>query len=197
MENGVQFRIGHSPITPGTHLCHFGNGRSRLETAAHSIATGIRAREVCLLICDDSLAKTIFIRLGAIGIDVHESVRKGALIHLHGEANGTELLGSIVMNLEKRCLAGARIVGCPGWHAKGWPDPPDLLAFEMLLDQVAHKYRALWMCVYDRSETPRAVLHVHPQILINGEVSANPAYIPPERFRRELRLGFSSRRFRP
>ena len=143
MENGVQFRIGHSPIAAGTHLCHFGKRKTRLETAAHSIAVGIRAREVCLLICDDSLAKTIFILLGVIGIDVHENVRKGSLIHLHGEENGTELLGSTVTNLEKRCPAGARIIGCPCWHSKGWPDPVDLLAFEMLLEQITKKYRAL------------------------------------------------------
>jgi hypothetical protein len=180
--------------TPPAHICHFGARNSGIRTAADVLAAGIEDGEHCLLIGDQQSARSVLQLLNSRRIKAASGKKQGALIRLTGQSNGIALLGSIISHLDNNAEQGVRLVGCPAWDRKGWPELHDLLAFESLMNDIATRYRALYLCIYDEHTAPRIATHPHSKMIISGRVVDNPSYIPSAQFRRHLRIQVDTKR---
>jgi MEDS: MEthanogen/methylotroph, DcmR Sensory domain len=183
------FRTGSGEHrTPPAHICHFGGQNSGIRTAVDALAVGIEDGEHCLLIGNQQFTRSVLQQLTSRRLKVASRKKQGALIHLTGQSNGIALLGSIISHIDHHAQNGVRVVGCPAWDRKGWPELHDLLAFESLMNDIATSYRALYLCIYDEHIAPRIAKHPHPKMIIGGRVVDNPSYIPSAEFRRHLRI---------
>jgi hypothetical protein len=183
------FRTGFGEHkTLSGHICHFGERNSGIRTAADALAVGIADGERCLLVGDQQFARSVLRQLDSRTIDASNGTDKGVVIHLTGQDNGIALLGSIMYHIETRSHNGVRVVDCPAWGRKGWPRLNDLLAFECVMDEIARRYRALYLCIYDERVAPPIAMHPHPKIIVNGRVADNPSYVPSAQFRQHLRV---------
>lgn len=185
--------LGEHRTSPG-HICHFGKRNSGIRVAADALAVGIADGEYCLLVGDEQFARSVLRRLESSSFNAGNATERGVLIHLAGQRNGLALLGSITYHFETRPHNGIRVVGCPVWGRKGWPKLSDLLAFECLMDEIAARYRALYLCIYDDRIAPPVAMNPHPKLLVDGRVVDNPSYIASAQFRQHLRLRAASKR---
>ncbi|MFL6439186.1 MAG: MEDS domain-containing protein [Terriglobales bacterium] len=177
--------LGEKRVAPG-HICHFGNRNRGLDIAANVLAVGLHEGERCVLVADSKCKREILRRLELLAVDASKT-SEGKLVHVSGQSTGMALLGCIVSHLEKQPEVRTRLVGCPVWDRAGWPVLDDLLAFEGLIDELAVRYQALYLCIYDPKVAPIHFTHAHPKIIQENQVVDNSAYVPPSEFRRYLR----------
>lgn len=178
--------LAEKRVPPG-HVCHFGNWNEGIDVAANVLAVGLREGERCVLVSDSKCKTAILRRLELLAADSARMTREGKLVHVSGQSTGMALLGCIVSHLEEHPEGRTRLVGCPAWDRAGWPVVDDLLAFECLIDELAVRYQALYLCIYDHEIAPIQFAHPHPKIIQENQVVDNSAYVPPSEFRRYLR----------
>ena len=174
-------------VPPG-HICQFGNWNQGIDIAANVLAVGLHEGERCVLVGDSKCRKAILRRLELLAVDSSKTTSGGKLVHVSGQSTGMALLGCIVSHLEKEPEGRTRLVGCPVWDRTGWPLLDDLLAFECLIDELAVRHQALYVCIYDDEVAPIHFAHAHPKIIQENHVVSNSAYVPPSEFRRYLRM---------
>lgn len=186
MRNEFATGLGEKRVPPG-HICHFGNCNQGIDIAANVLARGLHEGERCVLVCDSKFKKAILRRLELLAVDSSRTISEGKLVHVPGQSTGMAMLGCVVSHLEERPEGRTRLVGCPAWDRVGWPVLDDLLAFECLVDELAVRYQALYLCIYDHEVAPIHFAHPHPKIIQENQVVDNSAYVPPSEFRQYLR----------
>jgi hypothetical protein len=95
--------------------------------------------------------------------------------------------------LAQRGLRPIRVFGRVEWDVPGFALPEDFLWCESVLNRVIAKVPAILVCVYDVTRLPATALllgglETHPFVVVNGTLSTNPHFVPPERFLSERLL---------
>jgi len=188
MRDHFRIGFGDSLVPPG-HICHFGTRHKGIQLAVDVLLAGIADGELCLLVGDDPFVHRVFRRLRARGVDISGSIKARRLVRVHCQSNGLALLGCIVSHLEVQPKCAFRLVGSPRYDRKGWPELHDLLAFEGWMDEIAARYKALYICIYDKTTATALVEHPHPKLIAGAEILDNPSYVPGPQFRERLRHG--------
>jgi MEDS: MEthanogen/methylotroph, DcmR Sensory domain len=84
-----------------------------------------------------------------------------------------------------------RIVGHADWAAEDRDISDSLIEYESRLNYVLPNYPDTVICAYDVGRWNAGVLmdilRTHPVVMIRGVVHANPFFVPPDEFLREIR----------
>ena len=87
------------------------------------------------------------------------------------------------------------------WAAEDRPAVDDLLEYETRFNYVLVNYPDPVICTYDlskfRADFVVDVMRTHPMIIIGGILQANPFFVPPDEFLRELRSRRTTRTSAP
>jgi hypothetical protein len=94
------------------------------------------------------------------------------------------LLDDTLKNTSTHGFPLTRLVGHVPWPLD------DVVEYEARFNYIAVKYRDVVVCVHDASKISGGVamdiLRTHPMVLVGGLLHANPFYVPPDQFLREL-----------
>ena len=76
------------------------------------------------------------------------------------------------------------------WALEDLPSVHDIVEYETRLNYILPKYDDVVVCTCDLMKFSASVvmdiLRTHPQVIVGGILRANPYYMPPEEFLREL-----------
>ena len=147
-------------------------------------------------------------RLTAAGIDVPDAETRGQLIvrdwrdtyRREGRFDQQLMLATLEGVLKDSIQSGfpmSRLVCNMEWAAEDRPAVDDLLEYETRFNDVLAGYPDPVICAYDlskfRADFVVDVMRTHPLIIIGGILQANPFFVPPDEFLRELRSRRSTR----
>ena len=151
-------------------------------------------------------------RLTAAGIDVPDAENRGQLIVRDwrdtyrgvGRFDQQLMLATLEGALKDSIQSGfpmSRLICNMEWAAEDRPAVDDLLEYETRFNYVLVNYPDPVICTYDlskfRADFVVDVMRTHPMIIIGGILQANPFFVPPDEFLRELRSRQTTRTSAP
>ena len=151
-------------------------------------------------------------RLTAAGIDVPDAENRGQLIvrdwrdtyRREGRFDQQLMLATLEGALKDSIQSGfpmSRLICNMEWAAEDRPAVDDLLEYETRFNYVLVNYPDPVICTYDlskfRADFVVDVMRTHPMIIIGGILQANPFFVPPDEFLRELRSRQTTRTSAP
>ena len=151
-------------------------------------------------------------RLTAAGIDVPDAENRGQLIvrdwrdtyRREGRFDQQLMLATLEGALKDSIQSGfpmSRLICNMEWAAEDRPAVDDLLEYETRFNYVLVNYPDPVICTYDlskfRADCVVDVMRTHPMIIIGGILQANPFFVAPDEFLRELRSRQTTRTSAP
>jgi signal transduction histidine kinase len=196
MDADIRFervRAAIEQLGPADHVCTLYDHRDEeVAIAVSYIRAGLDRDELCVCVVDDG-GERILDALASEGVDVDAELRKGRLaIFEKPLAQGLQtqdMLAKIeqyASGSRSAGYAGFRIVGEMTWTLDG--DLKALAEFEarLNLNRVWERHACAGLCQFDvRRFTPemvRAMIMVHPLVVIGDRVCRNPYYVAPEQY---------------
>ena len=186
----------------GQHICYiFRDDEERQRTMSKYLASGLQSHEKVLYLVDTMSTNEFLDCMAELGLDVHAHtndfiVKEALPVYC---PNGTfscpdmlEVVGTFYGQSLQEGYAGSRGTGEMSWAlSAGCVRKADLMEYEARLTQVLQEYPYTACCQYDArrfdGETIMDVLHVHPLMIVRGQVVKNPFYQPPDEFLKAYR----------
>lgn len=183
-------------LRQGDHLCPVHDSlEEQTASAVAFIAAGLRNRERCLYVANDSPLEDLVRRFAAMGVNVSQEAAKGSLkiltrrdAYLRDGCFDARGMLSYLTECEAAALAdgfaGLRFQGEMTWALDASVEGDRLIEYEALLNEFLATHRAVIACHYLRSRFDPALIHdllvTHPLVAIADLVCPNPYYEPPE-----------------
>lgn len=201
--NGIDLGFTDERFKGACHVCLiYDHDDQRRRIVTEYLAAGIAQREVVRYFADGTPPETIRGWLLEKGVEVPAAEGSGCFGIMSAEAaycpTGTfEPDGMIASNKARYVMAersgftGSRVCGEMSWALHGHAGSDRFLEYEALLNTVKVPFRHFGMCQYDARRfdgmTLYKVLQVHPYMVAQGQIVANPYYVKPEEYLARLR----------
>jgi hypothetical protein len=191
-----------TPLGPTRHICAFFDGPDdEYRFTLPFLKEGIDRQEQAYYVVDPASLADVRRRTEAAGIALGQLEELGQYTvrgwdqHYvkDGRFDGAAALALIEGFLKERQhrYALCRVIGHGEWAAKDSATTDALIEYETRLNLVLPKYPDPVICAYDTTRWGGGaildMLRTHPMVLIRGVLHANPFFVPPEEFLRELR----------
>lgn len=204
-ENLNAIRLAGSELGQNRHACAFFNGDDEAYRVLEPfICDGFDCGHKAVHLIKPGQRENHMHRLRCVGVDTVLAEQTGQLeVQTALEAylpNGRFDQGRLLQKFEGLASGNAegpfplsRIVCNMDWAADADVPKLDLIEFESRINEVWSKHDDVVICVYDLAkfsgETIIAILRTHPLAIVGGVLHANPFYIPPAEFLKELGTG--------
>lgn len=199
----VPLGLGHEEVPFGQHVCYlFHDDDARLDVVARFLQAGRARGEKLLYLLDSMEAPNIVSALHGHGladgpgpkvevVEIAEAVDPDRGLDIEAALD-------VFVDLHRRAAGdadcpGARAVGEMGWCLDRPHCAPldGVLEFEARLTGVLRQHPCTTCCQYDArrldGRTILDILHVHPLVIVRGQLLRNPFHVEPDVFLAELR----------
>jgi len=199
---GVPLGFTGGTVPAGTHFCYiFSDESERLKVMAKFVDSGIGAGEKVVYVADTISADELLSNLRQMGVNTDSSPGKLSVfdaIQLYPSAahcrpdQMLKVCQDLCTEARAQGYSNSRGTGEMTWCLKpGTASLADVLEYETRLNSLLAEYPSTICCQYDArsfsGEMLMDVLHVHPAMVIRGQLVHNPFYLEPARFLEELR----------
>jgi hypothetical protein len=191
-------------VPVGTHMCLvFTTEEERVDSLLKFLLSGLQSGERTACFSEKLTEETLRAFLSEHGISYDERKEQKALtltgtsqVYFEGGVFDPErMLNTLVSYYEEAMEMGfpaVRVIGEMTPEVERLPGGERLLEYECRVTMLLRDYPVTAVCQYDANAFDGAtimnVLKVHPQMLVNGSVIANPFFVEPESYlRRESR----------
>ncbi len=180
------------------HLCLiYETQAEQFAAAVPFVRLGLERGEQCVYIADDNTAAAVCQAMEAAGIDVVDTLARGALVVAskqetylkQGYFDPDEMIHFLEEATAAAKAAGfsaLRVAGEMTWALGGDPGVERLIEYEAKLNHFFPKHDCLGICQYNRTRfAPEVIINVlrtHPQVIFGGLVCQNFYYVPPTEF---------------
>jgi hypothetical protein len=125
-----------------------------------------------------------------LGRSLEGEVQRGKLVLVEYDTDPCvfiERLQDALAGLSTRGYASTRALAMPMWDVPGFPLPEDHLWLESRLNAVVAGSATILICAYDLTALPASALaygglETHPQLMLAGRLTENPAFVEPDRY---------------
>ena len=192
--------IANGDVEVPSHICLMYVGDDELTRALVSFVRPAldQAGEGVVLFGAPGVASMFLERLesSAAGRDVTAALGAGRIALTETARDVGQQVENILEaaeGLARKGLRPIRMFGRVEWDVPGFALPEDFLWCESVLNRVISRVPAILVCVYDVTRLPATALllggiETHPFVVVNGTLSTNPHFVPPERFLSERLL---------
>jgi hypothetical protein len=200
---------GKSPVALGRavwegsgHLCAFFHSRiEEHQVLLRFLKEGLELGDKGILIDDDRERGEQAHRLNSAGVDVCGCEQRGQLtMHGWGETylrtggfnqhDMLSLVDEVLGGCKRQGFERTRLWANMGWALHDFAGTEDLAEYESRTNDILRKYHNCVVCAYDLTKFSASVamdvMRAHPFVLLGGMLHANPFYLPPDEFLREL-----------
>ena len=169
----------------------------QLSVAVPFIRIGLERGERCLYVAHENSVETVREALSAGGIDITETLERGALIistardfYLMGKVFDPDrtfcLLEQAVNDAKADGYTAFRFTGEATFALENISGTECLLEYDAKLNSFLFTHELLALCQYNRARfSPEILLEVirnHPKVIFGNAVSTNYSYLPPDEF---------------
>lgn len=190
-------------LTFGDHLCLiYRNKKDQFAVVIPFIRQGLENGEKCLYIVDERTAHDVKEALAQEGSDVEACLASGQLTLLvkeetylkEGFFDPDKMIALLIESTEaalQEGYSGLRVTGEMTWVLSERPGSDRLIEYEAKLNRIFPGSKSLAICQYNETRfSPELLIDVlatHPLVVIDGLVTRNFYFVPPEEFLREKR----------
>jgi DcmR-like sensory protein len=198
-----QVRLAGSILDRSRHVCAFFHRKEEeYRVLLPFVKEGFEHGDRAFHIVDPRHRPEHLRRLQEAGIDVPEAQQTGQLevrrwedAYLRdGYFDQNRMLAMIEEVLTEGKAQGfplTRMVANMEWALEDRSGVDDIVEYETRVNYVLPKYDDAVCCIYDvtrfGANVVMDILRVHPMVIIGGILQANPFFVPPDEFLRELR----------
>lgn len=185
------------------HICTFFHSQDEeYEVLMPFIKDGLERGDKAFHIVDPQLQRGHRQRLEAADIDTAklESTKQLEIRpweHAYLRSNGRFDQDDMLALIEEVLRAGqtdgfpmTRLIAHMEWALQDRPGVKDIIEYETRPNYILPNYPDHVICVYDLAKFSAAtvidILRTHPMVIIGGVLQANPFYVPPDEFLKEL-----------
>jgi hypothetical protein len=199
----VPITIAGNVLGEYRHVCAFFNSpEEEYRVMMPFIREGLARGERALHVVDPTLRQEHLARLRDGGIDVDRAERDHQLdvlnwehAHLRGgrfeQSDMLRMLDDVLAEGEALGYALTRLVSHMEWALEKCPGVDGLIEYESRFNDVSVRHPDPVICIYDirrfSAGVALDVLRTHPMVILGGVLLANPFYLPPGEFLREVR----------
>jgi hypothetical protein len=203
MKTTAPIRFAGSELGEARHACAFFNSADEgYRVLMPFIKDGFECGHKAVHVVNPGMQQEHLQRLTAAGIDAMATQQSGQLeVRTNVEAylrNGRfdqdrmlEVFEKLSSGNDNGGFPLSRIVCQMDWAADSRSHIDNLVEFESRVNDVWRRHEDAVICVYDLAkfggDTVIDIMRTHPMVIIGGIPQANPFYVPPEEFLRELR----------
>jgi len=203
MSDPKQVRLAGSILDRSRHVCAFFHRKEEeYRVLLPFVKEGFDHGDRAFHIVDPRNRPEHLRRLQEAGIDVPGAQQTGQLevrrwedAYLRdGHFDQNRMLAMIEEVLTEGKARGfplTRMVANMEWALEDRSGVDDIVEYETRVNYVLPKYDDAVCCIYDvtrfGANVVMDILRVHPMVIIGGILQANPFFVPPDEFLRELR----------
>ena len=203
MSGPKQVRLAGSVLDRSRHVCaFFHNKEEEYRVLLPYIKQGFEQGDRTFHIIDRHRRQEHMRRLQDAGIDTAGAEAEERLVVRHWEDTYLQdgyfdqhrqisLFERVLLEGKERGYPLTRFVAGTEWALLDRPGVHDLIEYECRINHMFNKYDDPVCCTYDLSKFSASVImdamRVHAAVIIGGVLQANPFYVLPDEFLRELR----------
>jgi two-component system, chemotaxis family, sensor kinase Cph1 len=181
--------------TDQNHFCAFyDTADGRLMQLAAFYKIGLERGEQCVFITDQDPV-VLADEMRQYGVDITDAIESGAFLiypvkptylpegdfKVHGMLDNLKVF---IKNAEAQQFTSVRAGGDMDWIALKAPGSEDVGIYEAKVNELINTGKLNGLCLFPRNlldlELTQSVIQAHPTIVVNGNISDNPYYLPPE-----------------
>jgi PAS domain S-box-containing protein len=184
----IDLGIAGRRVPVHSHIAYLWKTGSEFAEAVGFVEAGLQGADHCVVVGDERETATVLSVLTKAGFDVEALAAEKRLVLVRPAGSAREMLDRISTAFEEALSAGApvvRLFGNVGWDRRAWPPDAELAAFEAHLNEIAEKFESVLLCLHELPAITglilrHGVLGTHPTVLDEGDLLANPLFIPFE-----------------
>lgn len=180
-----------------SHACLiYEDEAEQLATTVSYLKEGLQRGEKCILLTNRRVSEATLAAVAAEGVDVGAAIDHGALVTANGMGDISsktfaplEMAHWLVKNATEavgRGFPALRLTVEMDWFLLDNPGIDQVMAYEAELNHFFEKYPALAICQYSQPcftpEVIQSIIYNHPLLIVDGFVSRNFFYKPPDEF---------------
>jgi hypothetical protein len=195
-------QLARSTVDCSCHACAFFHSRDEeYQVLVPFLKDGLEAGDKAFHIVDKKYRAERLSRLEANGVDTTAAEQAGQLevrawesAYLRGGRFDQQAMLALIEEVlaagKKQGFGLTRLWANMEWALEDLPGVHDIVEYETRLNYILPKYDDVVVCTYDLMKFSASVvmdiLRTHPQVIVGAILRANPYYMPPEEFLREL-----------
>jgi hypothetical protein len=172
------------------HVAVLYRGRASAFRLASFLSEGLARQELCIYLAPREFHTEMLDSLRALGTDVGNHLRSGALVLHEGLPDFSRLReweGRVFHEAESRRAPMVRWLEESLWHEALGFSQENFFEFHALLNYRVKKYPSVALCQYDLEQVGTGnllqAISVHRHLLVDGTlIRDNPFYVPAEKF---------------
>jgi hypothetical protein len=200
--------FGGTEVARHRHICtFFRRPEDKYRALLPFIRDGLLQGDKVVMVVDPRLRDRHLTNLDIANIDVATVLRTGQLevrdwdaVYLQdGHFDRDRMLALVrdVLTVCSQRYPSVRVIGNMEWvFEDGAGTMQDLLEYESQINEMVPDFRVSGICTYDlsrfRATDIMDILRTHPVVMLDNIVQANPYFVPPGEFLRDLRNGEDS-----
>jgi hypothetical protein len=195
MTDPTAFGYANWRFSWGDHICgFFDDPEQQLEVMVPFLAQGLRAKQRCVWVGPPASCERFRNHLGRIGGDLPTLEASGQLViisevefyleeGMFEPTRSLQLMRTLLADGIAQGYDTMRLVTDIPWTHERRLDPETWEAYEVRLNEEQAGLPVVSVCQYDRRQVTGgiivAALRTHRFVIMDGELHANPFYVPP------------------
>jgi MEDS: MEthanogen/methylotroph, DcmR Sensory domain len=195
-------RLARSTVDCSCHACTFFHSQDEeYQVLVPFLKDGLEAGDKAFHIVDKNYCAERLSRLEANGVNTKAAEQTGQLeirawegAYLRGGRFDQQAMLALIEEVlaagKEQGFGLTRLWANMEWALEDLPGVHDIVEYETTLNYILPKYDDVVICTYDVMKFSASVvmdiLRTHPRVIVGGILRANPYYMPPEEFLREL-----------